>query len=548
VADISLAAAAAPPVVHVGLSAGQTVRTVPANLNGLNQVAWDGNVDTPTSVSLMNDLGNPCLRWPGGSWGDGYHWTNEYRGWGSYSSNFIHLATNTHAQAFIIVNYGSSTPQEAVYGVRMFNATNHCAFKYWEVGNECFGSWETDYNTNAPWRPYDAWTYAMRFTNYYAQMKAADPTILVGCPVLPDETSYANYTNHPAINPVTGTTNYGWTAVLLSTLHSLGVMPDFVVEHKYAPGDGDTYNLLYTRTWSSDALTLRKIVTDYLGPASTNITLECTENGPQSDRQWISLVGGLYYADTYGQIMQTEFKSKLWWDTRNGPSDVTNSDPALYGWRKDVNGYYLTDGGVVYNLGAPTNRYPSYYTGKLLTRFAAGGDSVVTVTNDYELLGTYAVKRTNGALALLVINKSAASNLTARINLAGFTPATNALLYSYGIPQDTAAQTVPGTAAADVQTNSLFVAGPVFTNTFGPYSASVIVLSPVPVLTQPQRISTNVLFQLQGQAGSSYVLQSCTSLLSGWTSYATSTLSGTVLTLTNPATAPRKFWRVRLAP
>ena len=122
--DITLVAAPAPAIVHVSLLATQTVRTVDAKVFGINQVAWDGNVYSPTSVGIMNDLGNPCLRWPGGSWGDGYHWTNEYRGWGSYSSDFIKLATNTHAQAFIICNYGSSTPEEAAFGVRMFNVTN----------------------------------------------------------------------------------------------------------------------------------------------------------------------------------------------------------------------------------------------------------------------------------------------------------------------------------------------------------------------------------------------------------------------------------------
>ena len=108
-------------------------------------------------------MGNPCLRWPGGSWGDGYHWTNEAwsygntspRNWGSFSTNFMWLATNTHAQAFIIVNYGTSDASEAAYGVRMFNVTNHCNFKYWEVGNEVGGSWEVDNNTNPPYMAHD---------------------------------------------------------------------------------------------------------------------------------------------------------------------------------------------------------------------------------------------------------------------------------------------------------------------------------------------------------------------------------------------------------
>jgi len=546
VAGVMLAAAPTPATVHVGLLANRTVRSVATNLFGINQVAWDGNVDTPTTVNVMNDIASPCLRWPGGSWGDSYHWTNEYRGWGSYSTNFIHLATNTHAQAFIIVNYGSSTPQEAAYGVRLFNVTNHCGFNYWEVGNEVFGSWEEDDNTNAPWLPHDPWTYAERFTNYYAQMKAVDPTIRIGAMVLTDETSGSNYATHFAVNPRTGTTNYGWTPVMLATFKSLGVSPDFVVEHKYAPSDGDTYNLLWSSTWASDAAAIRQMLTDYLGPTSSNITIECTENGCGGDRQRVSLVGGLFYADSVAQAMPTEIRSRLWWDTRNGQADITGSDPAYYGWRTNADGAYTSDGGIIYNLGTPTNRYPEYYTAKLLTLFAAGGDTLVTVTNDCPWLGTYGVLRANGTLALLTINKNAVSNLTTTVSLAGYQPVTNAMLYSYGIPQDTAAET--GVGSMDVQTNSIVVTGRVWTNTFAPYSASVIVFSPVPSLGQPKVVAGKLVFQLQGQVGASYVFQSTSNLMASWTSYATSSLASAQVNYTNALTNSSRFWRVHTLP
>ncbi|MFO1512065.1 MAG: hypothetical protein U1F83_03980 [Verrucomicrobiota bacterium] len=35
------------------------------------------------------------------------------------------------------------------------------------------------------------------------------------------------------MNPRTGQTKYGWTPVLLTTLKSLGVTPDFLVHHVY---------------------------------------------------------------------------------------------------------------------------------------------------------------------------------------------------------------------------------------------------------------------------------------------------------------------------
>ena len=546
--DITLVAAPAPPLVHISLLATQTVRAVDAKVFGINQVAWDGNVYSPTSIGIMNDLGNPCLRWPGGSWGDGYHWTNEYRGWGSYSSDFIKLATNTHAQAFIICNYGSSDANEAAFGVRMFNITNQCNFKYWEIGNEVGGSWETDNNTNAPWKPHDPWTYAMRFTNYYALMKAVDPTIKIGAVADITEDGTSNYTNHPVVNPRTGVTHNGWTPVMLTYLRSNNVTPDFLIEHKYPPSDGDTYNLLWPSTWSSDVTGLRQMVTDYLGTAGTNVTLECTENGSTGDAQSVSLVGGLLFADSLGQVMQTEMNSRLWWDTRNGGGSITNSDNALYGWRTNSSGYFYEDGGIVYNAGAPTNRYPKYYIAKLMPHFAAGGDTVVKATSDYELLAAYAVKRTNGTMTLLVINKSSSSNLTAAVNFGGWLPLTNAMIYSYGIAQDTAAQT--GIGSPDIQTNTFTAAGIGFTNTFAPYSANVIVFNPAPPpkLAAPSKVLGRFAFQLQGQPGARYVLQYSTNLNTGWNAYATNTLAGFTQNFSNVLSGAQQFWRAQWLP
>jgi len=546
--DVRLIAAPAPAAVHVGVMSTQIVRTVDSKIFGINQVAWDGNVFTPTSLNLMSDLGNPCLRWPGGSWGDGYHWTNEYRGWGSYSSDFIKLATNIHAQAFIICNYGSSDANEAAFGVRMFNLTNHCNFKYWEIGNEVGGSWEQDYNTNAPWKAHDPWTYAMRFTNYYAQMKVVDPSIKIGAVADITEDGTSNYTNHPVVNPRTGVTHNGWTPVMLTYLRSNNVIPDFLIEHKYPPADGDIYNLLWSKTWSTDVTGLRQMVSDYLGNLGTNITLECTENGSTGDAQSVSLVGGLLFADSIGQVLQTELNSRLWWDTRNGGGSITNSDPALYGWRTNANGYFYEDGGIVYNLGAPTNRYPKYYVAKLMPFFASGGDVVIQATNDYLLLGTYAVKRTNGTMTLLVINKSSASNLTAVVNISGYLPTTNALAYSYGIPQDTAAAT--GIGSADIQTNLINLAGATFTNTFAPFSATVLVLTPAvsPKLIAPLVAAGKFSAQIQGQVGATYILQNATNLTGPWTTMATNKMFSSLQAFTNSLGSGLQFWRAAWFP
>ena len=200
--------------------------------------------------------------------------------------------------------------------------------------------------------------------------------------------------------------------------------------------------LLWSSSWATDAANLRQMLNDYLGSAATNVTLECTEAGVNAGPtlQNVSLPGGLFYADNLGQILQTEFNSRVWWDLRNGLGTVDNPDPANYGWRTKANGSFLDDGGIVYGPGGVGSAYPKYYCAKLMPKFAADGDTVVRATSDYPLLATYAVMRTNGTLTLLVINKSAASNLTANFNLSGYVPYGSAAIYSYGIPQDEAAR------------------------------------------------------------------------------------------------------------
>ena len=77
--------------------------------------------------------------------GHGDRSTNTWS-WPNFLLNFIHIATNAGVQAMITVNYGTGTSNEAAAWVTNVK-NNHYGFKYWEIGNECYGTWETDSNT-----------------------------------------------------------------------------------------------------------------------------------------------------------------------------------------------------------------------------------------------------------------------------------------------------------------------------------------------------------------------------------------------------------------
>ncbi len=485
--DIALTALPPPAIVHVNVNATQTVRTVDARMFGVNTAVWDRLLDTANTISMFTSMDNQALRFPGGSAADEYHWasntsgTNTWKWWTSFDQ-FADVATNTRAQVFVTVNYGSGTLEEAAGWVQYSNVTKKYGFQYWEVGNECYGSWETDTNTPS----HDAYTYAARFPGYCARMKTMDPTIRIGAVVVAGEDRYSTYTNHPALNPRTGQTHNGWTPVLLATLKRLGVTPDFVIYHRYAQSPGaenDATLLQSSTTWSNDVANLRQQLDDYLGPPAANVELVCTENNSvpsNPGKQTTSLVNGLFLADSIGSALQTEFNALTWWDARNGQEAGNNNDPSLYGWRQ-YGDYGMTDST---NPAAPADRYPTYYVARLLQYFARGGDRVVPATSDYPLLSVYAAARTNGLLALLVINKSATNSLNASFSIRGYLPNTNAVVYSYGIPQDDAACT--GFGLADVAQTNFTGAAANFSWSFPPYSASVICLSdrPPPSATQ----------------------------------------------------------------
>jgi alpha-L-arabinofuranosidase len=547
--DISLTAKAPPAIVHVGVNTTQIIRIVDARMFGINAADWDGYINTPTTISILTNMNNQVLRWPGGSGADVYFMSNSTSL--ANTRNFIQVATNTDAQVYFTVNYGTGTPAQAAAWVAFCNITNHCGFKYWEVGNESGGTWETDSNTVAPYQPHDPWTYAIRFKQYYTAMKAVDPTIVIGSSADVTEDGTANYNNHPVVNPRTGVTHNGWTPVMLYTMLTNGCICDFLIDHTYGPGNSDIGDLLPTPVWTVNANNLRQMLSDYLGASlSTNVELVATENGSGgNDRQLVSLVSGLYWADSLGQILQTEFNARIWWDLRNGQSDYPDSDNTLYGWRTDSNtGNYFGDLSIVAGLGdTAVNRYPAYYCGKLMKYFAGGGDTVVTATNDFKLLSAYAVQRANGYLTLLVVNKSCYANLNAAINLTGYAPATNAVAYSYGIPQDQAAFLNGSAAAMDIAATSLAIAGSNFTATFPPYSATVLQLAPVApsLVTQPSQSSPGqFVFQLQGQSGVPYQIQMSTNLAPAlWITISTNTPATGTLNLTYTMSFAAQFYR-----
>lgn len=535
--DITLGAAPPPASVNLHVDGSAAVRILDNRIYGVNTAIYDGLLGAPASQTLLSGIACPALRFPGGSMSDFYDWSRSQSDgynfqWGTSFATFARLAESIGAQAYITVNYGSGTPEMAAAWVAYSNGAadsatvigvdskgrdwktvgfwarlrgasplatddglnflrvNHPAsygFKYWELGNECFGGWENDQHGAAgsglDGVAHDAYTYAQNAAVFTRKMKAADPTIKIGVAADPGQDSYGNGT-HGVPNPSeNGAVHSGWTPVVLANLKALGVLPDFVIPHRYPQlagiSDGSDSSLLLNGSvgWKNDALVMRKMLTDYVGgPASAAMEIAATEtnSGYQGgSKQGVSLVDGLFHADTLGQLAQTEIAACLWWDFRNGENGWISDDPSLYGWR------IFADDGMVSSgqrADTPVNTpYPSYYAAKLLTHWGRGGDQVVAATSDYKMLSVYAAKRTDGTLALLVINKDPTNDLSGHIALDNFLPGGgNASVWRYGKPEDL--------ANADLSQSALSVPGATFDAVFPSYSMTVLT---VPGLVAP---------------------------------------------------------------
>jgi hypothetical protein len=170
----------------VTVNARAGLATVPDTALGINDAIWDSQLGTTAVSDLLGAAGVKVVRYPGGSYGDIYHWQTHTAPGGFVAPNtnfdiFMASLQRIGAQPMIIANYGTGTPDEAAGWVRYANITKGYHAQYWTIGNENYGNgyfgatWEADNHADK-----SAGTYAAGVVAYAQAMKAVDPTIKVG--------------------------------------------------------------------------------------------------------------------------------------------------------------------------------------------------------------------------------------------------------------------------------------------------------------------------------------------------------------------------------
>jgi hypothetical protein len=165
-----------PTVTCAGPGQGSASATLSGSLDplGVNTAAWDTNFTDSAISSELSAANLGLIRYPGGSFADEYLWqpntedgTVQPVDFAQYSSQ---VDSVSNGQKLVTVNYGSDTPQDAAAWVTR-SMTAGQGVSLWEIGNEEYGSWETDDHTN----PHTPASYATNALPFMQDIKAANP-------------------------------------------------------------------------------------------------------------------------------------------------------------------------------------------------------------------------------------------------------------------------------------------------------------------------------------------------------------------------------------
>ena len=393
--------------------------------------------------------------------------------WSDAASQWINVNWKT-------VGYWASVRAAAPLGTDdglNFLRINHPApftcIKYWEVGNECYGTWEVDHHKASGVGPIDPATYAAWAKTFqdlageittFAQL----PPISVGLDCDPATSAQAQ-----------------WTQNVLNYAHADGLTIGFMSDHNYPEtGATDDQTLLNGTitvpgsygNWIACYNGLQTMYTaaGYAGA----VPALGTEWNSSSAKQKTSLVNGLFFAEEIGCMLVSNYGGGNFWSLRDGGSGATNN--SQYGWRN-----WGDLGCFGRSINSPPVAgtyigYSCYYGLQVASKLVGSALNVVSTSTSYSDLPVYAATQTNGHLALMVVNTNPAADITDQITISGFVPSTAANAcnaWQFGKAEDLAqSQTSDGSASL---THTTFtIGGSPFNYTFPAYSMTVIDLAP----------------------------------------------------------------------
>ncbi len=416
---------------------------------GNNTNMWTGEMSNQVALTgYIKDLSPNLLRGPGGSASDLYFWNADFRqlpadvtaslfdgngnsiatdstnywygqntpSW-SLSLNDFYLSlqqTNT-AAGLITVNYayarygtGATPVQTAAHLAADWVRYDNGRTKYWEVGNECYGTWEAcykiDVTKNQDGQPeiITGDLYGMHFKVFYDSMKNAaqqiGATIYIGAPIV-------DYAPASWETPATK----GWNQGVLS---QVGNKADFFIVHDYFSQyntNSTAVDILNTAT-AVPAAVMSYVKSQFIQYGVTPKPVALSEWNIQAigSKQNVSNLAGIHAVITLAELIKNKFGEAGRWDIANGWAN--GDDMGMFNIGDEPNAAKWNPRPVFYHLYF----FQKYFGDRMVSDDVSGDAGIVS----------YASSFTSGQCGMVVVNENTV-NKTVEIAIKNFKPGTN---------------------------------------------------------------------------------------------------------------------------
>jgi hypothetical protein len=386
---------------------------------GANMATWY-DITQSDLIPGFQTAGMAATRWPGGSESDNFHWETNSLGSGNCDAGYVNpnstfdnfikdIAKRGKLDVSITVNYGSNPacdagadPTEAAGWVAYANKKKKLGIKWWSVGNEEYGTWETDLHS----QPHDPTQYAQNVaSDFYPKMKAASPSPINVCVDVDPQTA-------------------GWDSTVLANAKY-----DCVELHYYPQGTtvDDQFLIEKAAPKLNQYLGALKGELKAAGHADTPIYVgELGSTYGTPGKQTTSITQALFAAQVIGQLVENGVARATWWLGYGGCNSKTGGgdfDSSLYGWQ-DFGGFMVFSDGTIQE-GCSSENVPRgtvLPTGRafeVAANFVRGGEHVVGVSvrsapHVRAFASTY-----DGGYSLLLINLDKNASIDVPISIAG---------------------------------------------------------------------------------------------------------------------------------
>lgn len=368
----------------IWVDAGREQWEIPAGLRGFN--FW-GTRSDEAFFPEYRKIGVSLLRFPPGRTGDENDLSQQLM------DESGTVARGLGAQLIVQVRLRNGVPERAADNVRYMNKEKQYGAEYWEVGNE------PDLYVARPGEPpLDPAWYAEQFRAYVAAMKAVDPSIKVLGPVVSNEGKLDE-----------------WMRPFIT---ACGGIADGLSWHFY-PGDSRTPEPELLASTARFDRAVERIRSWWRDPAIN----------PDGHRREVPIVLSEYAASWQSNSSKnlTTQAAAIWTADMLGRLMVNRIALAAYFamWGINFHGVWDRRGNI----------RPVYHTFRLFSQF---GDRLLAAETDQALLPAYAGRRPDGALSVMVINKSPDTAYAGTIEIRGARAAGRAEVWQHVEGQEVA--------------------------------------------------------------------------------------------------------------